>query len=119
MSEVLPGFAFRRASTLEIYIFFVFVLYFLGMLLYKMFKYYVWDKKKFKWIYDLAKTKDFTKTEIQDLKEISVENGVKSTEQLYRIISSVRMLSSTRRKLYKIARDGNIPGRRIMEPIRH
>ena len=100
IDDRVSRFNFGGASPLEIYIFIGIVLVIFGYIALRLLKIYREDRKKFRWIYELAKSIDFTRAEIQDLKDVSKENNIKNDDQLYRILHSVIMLPSTRKKLY-------------------
>ena len=99
MGQDFSNFNFGGSSGFVIIIFAVIFLFIAIYVAYKILNSYLKDKKKFGWIYELAKSRDFSKSQIQDLKEVSEENQIKNLDQLYRVLHSVKMLSSTRRKL--------------------
>ena len=100
MNQTMDNFNFGGGSGITIFIFVVVILGIAGYIIFKYLRNYLADRKKFGWIYELSESKDFTKSELQDLKECAAENDIKNADQLYRVLHSVKMLSSTRRKLY-------------------
>ena len=99
MGQDFKNFNFGASSTAVIFIFVGIILLVAFYVAYKILNDYLRDRKRFGWIYELAKSKDLTKAQIKDLKEVSEENRIKNLDQLYRVLHSVRMFSSTRRKL--------------------
>ena len=118
MGQDFRNFTFGGSSGVVIIVF-VGIIVLLGIFIaYKILNDYLKDRKKFGWIYDLAGEKDFSKTEIQDLKEVSVENQIKNVDQLYRVLHSVKMLSSTRRKLLFDTKEKSKTSRETKKPVR-
>ena len=118
MGQDFRSFTFGESSGIVIGIFLAIILFLAASITIKAIRNYLEDKKKFGWIYELSKSKDFTKSEIEDLKEISAENQIKNEDQLYRILHSVKMLSSTRRKLLFDTKEKSTPTRQVRRPAR-
>ncbi|RKY85819.1 hypothetical protein DRQ09_06795 [candidate division KSB1 bacterium] len=118
MGQDLRNFTFGGSSGIVVGVFLAIILFLTVYITYKLLKNYLEDKKKFGWIYELAKSKNFTRTEIQDLKEVAIENQIKNEDQLYRILHSVKMLSSTRRKLLFDTKEKTTPPKQAKRPIK-
>jgi len=99
MGQDFKNFSFGGSSNVVIIIFVGILVFLACYIVYKILSDYLKDRKEFGWIYDLAKSKELSKSQIQDLKEVSKENQIKNLDQLYRVLNQVKMLSSTRRKL--------------------
>jgi len=99
VDDRVSRFNFGGASPLELYIIGGLLVILFGYILFLLLKNYREDRKKFGWLYELSKETYLTGMEIDDLKEIAEENEINNPDQLYRVIHSVRMRASTRRKL--------------------
>jgi len=118
MGQDFRNFTFGGSSDVVIVVFIGIIVLLALYIAYRILSDYLKDKKQFGWIYELANQKDFTKTEVQDLKEVSAENQIKNVDQLYRVIHSVKMLSSTRRKLLFETKEKSRTNKKTKRPVR-
>ena len=118
IDDRVSRFNFGGASPLIIAVFVGVIVIVVGYICFRIIKNYYYERKRFGWIYDLASQLDLTRTEIQDLKETALENDIVNVDQLYRILHSVKMMPSTRKKLYFGTKESDSKAKKTVKPAR-